>query len=245
VEIQRSSGCSFLYQQIAKKILEAADPSRSVAKQGGFRAPPPLPRSLPPIPDAEWEANTCEGIEHATNAFRSNGGKRLDAHLLAIESLVHLSEGCKCKRACAEAVLRADGPILPHVVSLIQFTPEGLNSYTDETEALMHRHAVNLLANCLETIQSVTGDIAATLEKLPELTSDDMLHALLREMDVDRPHDAAAACRCLTALLAGRSADLKDRALRMGARDAATAVSRCRHALLEMESAKLEQIFLL
>jgi hypothetical protein len=241
VEIQRSSGCSFLFQQIAKKILETADPARAAKR--GFRSPPPLPRSLPPIPDAEWETSTCEGIQDATNAFLNNE-RRIDSQLFAIESLVHLSESMKCKRACAEAVLQADGPILPHVVSLIQFTPEASNAYTDETEAIMHRHAVNLLANCLETIQAATDDITSTLEKLPVVTSDEMLRALLREMDVNRPHDAAAACRCLSALLAGRSSDLKDRAIRMGANDAASAVSRCRHALLEMESAKLRQVFL-
>lgn len=177
-------------------------------------------------------------MKDATEALKSSN--RLDAHLLAIENLVHLSEACKCKRVCADAVLEAEGPILSNILSLIKFSPKDRSSFADEAEALMHRHALNLLANCLETILT-TGDLVTTLEKLPELTSDDLLTALLQGLDVDRPHDAAASCRCLSALIAG-CPDLKNRALRRGAHDAAESVSRCRHAILEKESAKLKQI---
>lgn len=217
-------------------ILKAADPSRS--NGGGLRTPPPLPRSLPPIPDAEWETNTCEGVKDAADSLASSN--RLDAHLLAMENLVHLSEACKCKRVCADAVLKVEGPILSKVLALIQRSTKDHVAFADETETLMQRHALNLLANCLETLLA-TEDLVATLKQLPELTSDDTLIALLRGLDADRPHDAAASCRCLNVLLAG-CPDLKARALRQGAYDAAETVSRCRHAILETECAKLKQI---
>jgi hypothetical protein len=51
-------------------------PIRRVAQRRGFRAPTRLSWSMPPIPEAEWETDTGEGIEHSVNEKEKNNHHR-------------------------------------------------------------------------------------------------------------------------------------------------------------------------
>lgn len=238
VEVQRTSGCCFLYQQTAKAVLCAAKYGSAHSK-----APPlTIPRCVPQIPEAAWEECTADELEIACASLKK--GNRMDAHLLAIESLVQLTEATKCRAFCAKNILSAGSELLSTVLSLIQSSRvEDRNSeddefFTDMEEEhlkIMHRHSLTILANCLQVTQQ-SGELTAAVQNLPELTCESTLTALVKDMSTAsiKPHDAAAACRCLQALCKSEAA--KQRVLQLGgAGHVSAAAHHCRHAHLEEE----------
>ena len=180
---------------------------------------------------------------------------RLDAHMLAAESLVQLSEASKCRVFCAKKILSADNNsgLLSTLLSLVQCSrmnnegdeeeEEEVYSVMEETHfRLMHRHALTVLANCLSAVRE-SGELQDLLADLPELTSDSMVQALVQDLSLarDKPHEATAACRCLQALCCC-SDDCKAKVVDLGAKPLVNAAQhQCRHALLEAEASKLMQ----
>jgi hypothetical protein len=138
---------------------------------------------------------------------------RLDAHMLAMESLTHLSRSAKCRCLIAKAVL--NGPLLENLVSLIECwqicSSDVANESSGESKggmeeqhcASMHRLAIAVLANCLQTLES-EGELKGILvERREQLCSPTLLMALVSELKQasQRPHDACEAARCLQPLV--------------------------------------------
>jgi hypothetical protein len=120
------------------------------------------------------------------------------------------------------------------------------SSRTDAEEvhfALMHRHALTVLANCLAALQE--GDKADRKSFLQaEVTSDSTLLALIdRVAHCDkRPHEACQAVRCLQELVNLKDSDCKQRALALGLASHAVFAKQMgdrRHLQLHTESQKL------
>lgn len=206
-----------------------------------------MPKCVPQLPDSEWEACTADGLEIAVHSLKQV--HRWDAHLLAIESLVQLTEKTsKCRAFCAKNILSKDSELLCTILSLIQcsrmkdseeFNSNSTNTAKEQHLQVMHRHALVILANCLQILE-LSGDLAAALNDVPELTCDATLQALVSDMSTaaSKPHDAAAACRCLH-LLCRCCTDSKQRVLQLGAADHVSAALQCRHAILQKECALL------
>lgn len=240
VEIQRSSGCSFSYHQTAKAILRAAKFGSSPMK-----APPlSIPRCVPQLPGVEWDSCTAEGLEIVGKSLKQ--GSRLDAQLLAMESLVQLTEASKCRAFCAKSILSSDSELLSSILSLIKTSRmkeaednEFSTEITEEHLKKMHHHALTILANCLQCGQQ-SCELSVAVQGLPELTCDAILNALVRDLAAasSKPHDATDACRCLQALC-GACADTKERVLQLGAAGFVSDAKHFRHALLEKECAIL------
>ena len=249
VEVQRTAGCCFLYQETAKAILRAAKNGSGSTTGPTFcssRKSLPMPKCLPQIPDSVWEECTRDDLDNACSLLKP--GNRLDAHMLAAESLVQLSEASKCRAFCAKAILSPKCELLSTLVSLVQCPRvkdhEGDKIFSmEETHfQLMHRHALSILANCLGVLQE-SGELTDFLADLPELTNISTIQALMNDLQLaqTQPHDAAAACRCLQALCRG-SDQCKNALIHMGAKPMAMAAKHlCRHAVLESEASKLMQ----
>lgn len=236
VECQRSAGCCYLFQQTAKAILRAAN-AESCEPVTSL----PLPKSVPAVPLDVWEQATIEDIALACESLRS---KRLDAHIMALESLMQLSVAAKCRLICAKQVLSSEcgSEILDILVGLIQCSnSKSEDKYLTDMEkdqaALMRRYALIVLGNCLGSIEQA-GDLNHTVSNLPELTSELTIRALTNDVfqACSKPHEAAAACRLLRALAQTGCAAVSCDQLRSAARFAAET---CRHAALEEESRKL------
>lgn len=222
VEVQRTSGCCCRYQQIAKAVLRA---TRGVSAPAPKQLP--MPKCVPP--NVDWEQCTIEGLEIAQNSLK---GSSIDAHLLALQSLAQLTESCKCRTFAAKSILSSSSEILPIVLSLIQEKPN--NMLTDmEQEHCDHMHfqALLVLANCLKNTEVVPD--------LTELTSQATIVALVNDVSnaSSKPHTAAAACRCLQALI--KTEACRKLVVELGAHSFTAAANQCRHAVLEEESAKL------
>jgi len=208
VELQRQSGCCYLFQQTAKCVLRAAKgmapPRKSAfASDTIVRA---IPVSIPKTTSEEEKESLEQGLELATGLLKKND--RFDAHLLAMESLTHLSKMTKCDCHVAKAILT--GPLLETIVSLIEswtICASALQEDKGELEekhcASMHRLAMSVLANCLSTLEK-EGDLGTVLKSTEtQLCSPSLLMALVGELRAadQRPHDACEAARCLQPLV--------------------------------------------
>jgi hypothetical protein len=288
VEVQRISGCGFLFLQVAKTVLRAAKNMVAASKSSTAAAkrcsltPRPMPLSLPPLRDEEVERCTTEVLEIAHRDLQP--GMRTDAHVLALESLAKLSsetssssnKSSPCRDMCVRKILQNDSDLLSVLVNLIECARlRGQDDDGDESEEqdeecrtslareqydLMHRHALTTLANCLRHRCS-TNAAETQQQQHVLLQSDALLHALVRDVGAasTRPHEAAAACQCLRALLSlcgssnvdTNASSVKDRVVQMGVQvhlshvTASNASSSkplcCRHALLETECRRLLQ----
>ena len=208
-----------------------------------------MPKCVPQLPPSAWEECTKEDLEYACATFQK--GNRLDAHMLAAESLVQLSEAAKCKVFCAKTILNPNSELLSTLLSLIQssrmsekvraFGDDEVSDMEQEHFRLMHRHALVVLANCLDAVRE-SGELQARLADLPELSSDNTVNALVGDLSCAKakPHDAAAACRCLRALCS--LDECKNKLVRMGGKPVLSAAKhQSSHALLEAEASKLMQ----
>jgi hypothetical protein len=242
VEVQRRSGCCFLFHQTAKAILRA---SMGMKQQR-------LPTFT--IPDCVLKAEaeqteqdpTEEAVEIASGLLRK---ERLDAHLLGMESLVQLTKATGTSTKAALAIVQCN--VLDTILSLIQSwrmsQEQVLDDAMDEMEkdyfAMMHRNALTVLANCLNALEQA-GELTQVIDSQEHLVADQLLSVLIEELDnaEQRPHDACQACKCLKSLLRS-SEDTKIRALELGAPEAtASALNEgvCTHLRLEEEALRLQ-----
>lgn len=243
VEMQRLNGCCYLFHQTAKTVLRAAKGMASQKQQQRrFSIPPCVPKCT-----VEEEKECLEnGLELAMGMLKKD---RIDAHMLAMESLTQLSKSAKCRCLVAKAILT--GPLMENIVSLIECwqvcradVPSEMKGEMEEQHcAAMHRLAIAVLANCLQTLES-EGELEGILqERREELCSPSLLTALvseLRQAD-QRPHDAFEAARCLQPLV--RSCpDCKPRLMDcecLSSLKIASETGACSHANLERESSLL------
>ena len=219
VEIQRLSGCCYIFHQAAKNLLKAAL---------GQEAVPCMELTIPPVIMSESEEReaTKEALDIAWTMLQSC---RFDCRLLAMESLASLT---KTNSAAAKAVV--NGPLLTNLLHWIVF--DGVeDQFVDRQDysTKMHRYALVVLANCLTSL---------TLYDIPPV-SDECLNSLIKEVrEADfRPHNACEAAKSLKALV--RCDDVRTRALNMGASEAlneAYKLGKSQHMQLENESLSLQ-----
>lgn len=239
-EMQRSAGCGFLFHQTCKAVLRAA-------KTGVVKSPPSLPTAIPqcvPKPSVE-EMNSCtnESLEIACELMK---GCRMDAHLLAAESLTQLTKATKCRSLCANFIVSSD--MLETLLSLVECSrmdrkalaeDSAITDMEEEHFAMMHRHALTILANCLDALEH-SDELKATLMKTPDLVCDSLLSALVMEVasSTKKPHEAAQACKCLQKLCEQSDA-AKRRVAELGALMHLERAQQCRHSLLQEASSQL------
>lgn len=237
VEVQRTKGCSFLFQETVKRILHAAETGTqlSAPEQRTFSRP------VPPIPKADWEKSASEGVSMVSKSLQSQD--RVDSQVLAVESLLELSKSPTCKSFCSKLVLSEDTFLLDTLVSLIvhrnlssgrEFSPV----LQDDTRS-MRRNAIHALVNCLNELPSC--DLSSIFARCPQLTSPELLRSLLEDIEgaTSKPHCAAAACRYLQVLCHD---NVEARSIVSEVRDSiASVASGCYHEVLRMESTKLLQ----
>lgn len=241
VEVQRRSGCCFLFHQSAKAILRSA---KGMKQQ---RLPSfTIPDCVKAQAEEQEQDPTEEAVEIACGLLKKD---RYDAHLLGLESLVQLT---KATSSCQKAALKVfESNVLDTILSLIQSwrmsqDVDDQQVAMDEMEkdyfAMMHRNALTVLANCLVALEQ-TGKLSQVIDSQERLVADQLLSVLIEELEnaQERPHDACQACKCLKTLL--RSCDdTKKRAMELGApRAAASAFNEgvCTHLHLEQEAKTL------
>lgn len=242
IEVQRTSGCCFLFHQASRAVLCAALGEASDTNKLRVFA---LPECIPQETEAERQACLKDSLKICSSLLQN---ERVDAHLMALESLVKLSTCCRSRTFAARSILSC-GDFLQTLVSLIQSstlsTSDHESNRTDTEQehlALMHRHAMTVLANCLAALQEDNE----TKEKIEsEVTTDSMLMALIEQVArCDKePHEACQAMRCLQELVRLQK-DCKQRALALGLDGYADKASRYgdhRHLQLHSETQKLLQ----
>jgi hypothetical protein len=240
VEVQRRSGCCFLFHQAAKSILCAAK-GKKPQRLPTFK----IPECVKADADLSFEDSTEEAVQIASGLLKKD---RYDAHLLGIESLVQVTKKATSTTA-ARALFR--GEVLDTILSLIQswqmhqkdkddyVIPEMEKDYCVK----MHRNALTVLANCLNALEQA-GELEELLGTQDRLVADELLSVLIDDLESaeQRPHDAWQACRCLKTLLRSFK-DTKMRAVGLGAPKAATIAlneGACTHLRLEEECRKLQ-----
>jgi hypothetical protein len=232
VEVQRLTGCGFLFHQAARSILLAAKGTPLVKSKQAFRLPAWIPH------ETMEESQECmkEDLEIASTLLKC---PKIDGHMLALESLMQLTQATKCPSFAAHCVLC--GEFLPTLLSLIESCKSKSSSEGIEGEQLsvMHRNALTVLANCLTALES-SGELISCIEKQDSLVSKQLLLALLDDVSAarERPLDATQAIRCLQPLVKVHRQLLETR----GAAEIlgeAEEFGKCRHAQLEAECRKL------
>jgi hypothetical protein len=193
----------------------------------------------------EWENSTKEAIEIALSAFKNT--QRIDSHALAMESLVCLSESENCRIPCAKMILSSESEILPTIISFVQRSSNGDEPGAESNPIsiqdcyqMIHRDAVTVVANCLDSLQK-SGELKEDLlERLPSLVVEATLSALVSDIAAaeSKPHDAAASCRCLHILCRG-NVEIKQYLLELGLLRFASSASKCRHSVLQQETVRL------
>jgi hypothetical protein len=219
VEIQRVSGCCFLFHQATKNVLRAAL---------GQEAQPSVILTVPPcvMSELEEEDATEEALFFALNMLQS---PRFDCNVLAMESLASVT---KANSVAAKSVV--NGPLMTLILGWVEGqNAEDQDFHDQEHSVKMHRYALVILANCLTALSPTDT---------PKV-SDDCLKILIGELKAacERPHDACEAAKSLKALV--RSSDVRLRALAMGAPSAlmgAYQLGKSQHHQLERESLSLQ-----
>ncbi|GAX12916.1 hypothetical protein FisN_32Lh062 [Fistulifera solaris] len=196
VEAQRCCGCSFSFHQLAKCVLRSAKglPSTSAAR------PLPLPKCLPPVSEEEQQSCINEGIEIAISLMKQGS---LDAQLMALESLSQMSHGSPA----AAAMIFKNTELFDFILSFAQLPTNNDYEMERSNECQMHRAAMKVIANCLESVHS-----NLEVKCRDALLNDALLASLLSEVSVghEKPHEACQAIRVLQ-VLAQVSAETKQR----------------------------------
>lgn len=233
VEAQKIDGCCFLYCQATKAVLRAAKGQPAVPKRK-FTLPSCVPRDT----EAENKSSIKSGLEIASNMLKSD---RVDSHMMAIDTLLHLSKATQSASFAAHCILC--GEFRSTLLALVECcrmshdqaeTP--LNDSEQQMITIMHRNALTIIANCLKALQD-SREIAQVLSQRQDLCSSDFLAALLEDVSAcnTRPHDACEAVRCLQPLMCA-SPDIRRKVMELGAEDVvqnATQEGACRHSSLE------------
>ena len=233
VESQKIDGCCFLFCQAAKAVLRAAK---------GQAAPPKRKFALPscvPRESEDSQKSCIQGaLEVASNMLKMD---RMDSHMMAIDTLLHISKASQKPAYAARCILTND-EFRSTLLSLIECrrldrsqaeTP--LGEVEEQHMAILHRNALSIVANCFAALQQ-SSELADVLAH-EEFSSTDFLAALLQDVSEcnKRPHDACEALRCLRPLVCA-SVAVRRKVLELGAQDAVESAAQegaCRHALLE------------
>jgi hypothetical protein len=245
VEVQRFAGCGFEFQSTVRELFRAAKSGEvPTISARSF----PIPRSLPKLPEIEWEVNTKEALDMAAGAFKQSN--RVDSHALAMESIAQLSSNEFSRTFCAKFVLSPKSEVLPIIIALVQksgssehYPSESLLVSLDDCYQCMHRDAVNTLSNCLQSLHMTKDMNESMWENLPSLSCDATLSALVKDVSAAEvtPHDAAASCRCLH-LLCKFNNDIKQVVLDLGVVGYVSTAAKCRHTILQQETVRLMSI---
>jgi hypothetical protein len=243
VEVQRSCGCSFLFHQTAKAVLRASKGSSSVVSSHPLFA---LPNCIPRETDQERMDCLKDGLDIAATLLLK--GDTIDAHVMAVQSLVHLSKVCKCKGYAAEAIL-GNSEILSALLSLIESSSMSsqssltrLSELEEEHVGLMRCEALCLFANCLCSLKQ-HDKLHEMLSRQEDLVSDNFIAVLIDQVGSaeEQPHQACQAVKCLLTLTEA-SAKVRRRALDLGMDSAASLAMQhgmCRHSQLHECSEQL------
>lgn len=240
VEVQRAGGDGFVFHQIAKAVLRAAKGLRSPSPPK-TRAAFSIPKGVPLSNEEEKKESWDEGLENACSLLKSD---RIDCQFMAIESLVHLTNVCKCPVFTANSILCDE--VLRTLLCLVEFsrlTTHDRESYVSEMEennlSIMHRNALTVLANCLSAL-SEAGDLRKVVGDECNLRSSSLLEALVEDVHCssNRPHDACQAVRCLHCLITA-SSEIQEKMQELHVAQALECACQCRHARLGEVSEKL------
>lgn len=203
-----------------------------------------LPSCVPRETVDEQKASIKSGLDIASNLLKCD---RSDSHMLAIDTLLHISKATQNPSFAAHCILC--GEFRSTLLSLVECcrmsrdeaeTP--LNDSEKQMIDIMHRNAVTIIANCLKSMQE-SGELPQILSQHEELASSDFVSALLEDVSAcsERPHAACEAARCLQPLLCASTA-IRRTVMELGAEDvveSATQEGAHRHALLENACTKL------
>ena len=233
VEAQKIDGCCFSYCQAAKAVLRAAKGQPAVPKRK-FTLPSCVPRET----EDEQKESIKSGLAIASNMLKSD---RVDSHMMAIDTLLHLSKATQNPSFAAHCILC--GEFRSTLLALVEYcrvsrgqaeTP--INESEQQMITMMHRNALTIIANCLKSLQD-SRELVQVLSQRQELCSSNFLAALLEDVSAcnSRPHDACEAVRCLQPLMCA-STEIRRKVLELGAEgvvETATQEGACRHASLE------------
>jgi len=239
VEVQRSSGCCYLYCQAAKAILRAAKGMTAAAGASttvsARRSVPPLPKSVLPEQTSQ-ERDECvdEGLEIAMSML-GNAQQRDDCRLMGLESLAQItSQGNK---HAAQSILEdgQQGELLREAL---------VSAATSDEDRYARRVALTVLANCLAALDE------ADEEERPcyDCDEDERLHSVLVDEVLNgserHPHEACQALRVLTSLLKKKggpcSEILRTRCSGDSLADVTSRIGLARHVQLYEEAQKLQ-----
>mmetsp|Transcript_34116 Transcript_34116/g.52357 ORF Transcript_34116/g.52357 Transcript_34116/m.52357 type:complete len:389 (+) Transcript_34116:22-1188(+) len=238
VEMQKRSGSCFGFHDAARALLPAALGIESDSKPSGRRHANLKSDDGPNI----------DRLEEALDLSRSLLAKdRLDANLLGMESLVHLTSTSspEAKIYISRRILSGDDGITD---VLMQFIEEEFDDDEDDDEkadeshqAIMQRHSLCVLGNCLDTLDN-DQELSGVMVK-NDWIGDQLLKSLIKTVsDASmKPHDAYEGARGLNAMFRS-SPRLKSKAKPLGLKQATiTALNEglLRHALLASETETL------
>jgi hypothetical protein len=147
----------------------------------------------------------------------------IDAHMMALESLIQLTKTRKCRSFAAHCVLCGD--FLPTLLALIQ----SCKANEMEHSTVIHRNALTVLANCLTSLEE-SGELVQCIQKQDCIISKQLMMALL--------DDLSTARRCLQPLLTVHRQLLNTHNVSTLLEEAQE-FGRNRHAELESECRKL------
>lgn len=244
MEVQRRSGCGFLFHQTAKTVLRAAKGVNTTQSTPKRRFS--LPSCCPEETLEQKQKCTLEGLEIAFSLMKGN---KHDAHILALQSLEQMtsSTSSECNAFAAKKIL--SGSSLDELVTLVESSSASTPAQEDsdmqvEHERLLHLHSLMILANCLKALKE-SEELSQTLSDLSaSLCTKSLLTSLLATLENSstRPHEACHAARCIQFLSTDesvRSQLLQDGESTEALLSAACEDGACRNATLEQESNKL------
>lgn len=215
VEVQRSCGCSFQFHQLAKCVLRCSK---------GLTSEPPspprftIPKCVPRDTPEQQKACLQEGLELAADLLQKDA---IDAQLLGVESLVHLTKACKAP--AADSIVNNE-EIRTTLLSLIQdsantnnLSQRSISELEENNLTSMRRQAMTVLANCLDSLKE-QNKLHACLDRHQVFLEDALLVTLVHQVAAaqDLPHEACQAVRCLGRLTEA-SGVCRRRALELGA----------------------------
>lgn len=248
VEVQRRCGCSYVFHQCSDAILNAAQGIKKTRCMPKFTIPDCVKAAAAAAAVHEkddHEANERRAAESDLEcALQLWKNDRYDAQLLGLESLILLSQQKHLAAFCAHSLL-CSKCVQDKLLALVNQTEDLVDCDTMEMEHLirMRRHALTVLANCLEALGE-SGELQHVMEKNEALRSPKLLDTFVAALSTaeQEPHDAHEAARCLGSLCRCCSI-CREHAVDMGAPDAVTRaldVGIIRHALLEGASRRLQ-----
>lgn len=242
VECQRCVGCGYYFCQVAKKILKAAKTGviKKASPPGELEVPSSV-RNAAPIECNDVNKQVTDSMVLVSEMIKVD---RMDAELLALESLRHLTSSSSTKAISANLIMSGD--VFDAIFSLIVCSRlsradagDNLSAYEEEHFSCMHRFAMQILANCLVSLDE-TNELVNVLTKRPELVSSELLNMFVVTVagSVSKPHEAVDACKCLQKLCQA-SEIAKKNVLVFSKMMNLENASSCRNALLKEESMKL------